>query len=108
MDLYTIGVDGKGLKRLTDAPGYDAEGSYSPGGRQIVFTSTRDGDPDIYVMDSGGGSVRQLTNAPGYDGGRFFSPDGKWSISRSERQKKSMLQIFAISVHGKTDIQRTN
>lgn len=108
MDLYTIQLDGTGLKRLTDAEGYDAEGSYSTDGKHIVFTSTRDGDPDIYVIDADGGNLRQLTNAPGYDGGPFFSPDGKWVIFRSDRQEKDMLQIFAVSSDGKIEVQLTN
>lgn len=108
MDLYTIALDGTGLVRLTDSPGYDAEGSYSPDGRQIVFTSTRDGDPDVYVMNIDGTNVRQITNAPGYDGGPFFSPDGRWIIFRSDRQKTDMLQIFAASSDGKTEVQLTS
>jgi Tol biopolymer transport system component len=108
MDIYTIGADGRGLKRLTDAPGYDAEGSYSSDGKQIVFTSSRDGDPDIYIMDADGSNVRQLTDAPGYDGGPFFSPDNRWVIFRSDRQKEHMLQIFAVSADGKTEVQLTN
>src|SRR6202163_4216117 len=42
MDIY--GDDGKQgpLKRLTTARGYDAEGSYSPDGKWIVFSSMRD------------------------------------------------------------------
>lgn len=108
MDLYTVNFDGTGMKRLTDAAGYDAEGSYSPDGKQIVFTSTRDGDPDLYIMPAVGGDVRQLTNADGYDGGPFFSPDGKWVIFRSDRLKKDMLQLYAISVDGQTEVQLTN
>ncbi|MSR56059.1 MAG: biopolymer transporter Tol [Planctomycetaceae bacterium] len=108
MDLYTVNFDGTGLKKLTDAPGYDAEGSYSFDGKQIVFTSNRDGDPDLYIMDADGTNVRQLTDTPGYDGGPFFSPDAKWVIFRSDRQEKDMLQIFAISSDGKTEVQLTN
>lgn len=108
MDLYTINFDGTGLKRLTDTPGYDAEGSYSSDGKQIVFTSSRDGDPDIYIMNADGTNVRQVTNASGYDGGPFFSPDDKWIIFRSDRQEKDMLQIFAVSADGKTEVQLTN
>jgi Tol biopolymer transport system component len=37
-----------------------------------------------------------------------FSPDGNWVIFRSDRQKEHMLQIFAISVDGKHEIQLTN
>ena len=107
MDLYTVNLDGTGMKRLTDAPGYDAEGSYSADGKQIVFTSSRDGDPDLYIMDADGSNVRQLTNTKGYDGGPFFSPDQKWVIFRSDRDKEHMLQLFAISVDGKTEVQLT-
>lgn len=108
MDIYVINIDGTGLKRLTDSPGYDAEGSYSHDGKSIVFTSSRDGNPDLYIMDADGSNVRQLVNHPGYDGGPFFSPDDKWVIFRSDRQKEHMLQLFAVSVDGKTETQLTN
>lgn len=107
MDIYKINLDGTGLTRLTDTPGYDAEGSYSADGKQIVFTSSRDGDPDLYIMDADGSNVRQLTNTKGYDGGPFFSPDMKWVIFRSDRDKEHMLQLFAISVDGKVEVQLT-
>src|SRR5881394_1098622 len=42
MDIYAYTEKTGELKRLTDARGYDAEGSYSPDGARIVFTSTRD------------------------------------------------------------------
>lgn len=108
MDIYVCKFDGTELKRLTDAPGYDAEGSYSSDGKQIVFTSTRDGDPDIFIMDADGSHVRQITNVDGYDGGPFFSPDNTWVIFRSDRQKEHMLQLFAVSVDGKHEVQLTN
>jgi Tol biopolymer transport system component len=50
---------------LTDAPGYDAEGSYSPDGKQIVFCSNRDGNLELYLMDADGRNLRPLTHAPG-------------------------------------------
>ena len=42
MDIYASDQKTFALKRLTDARGYDAEGSYSPDGEWLVFTSTRD------------------------------------------------------------------
>src|SRR5881275_195031 len=39
MEIFSARRDGSGLRRLTDAPGYDAEASYSPDGKQIVFCS---------------------------------------------------------------------
>ena len=101
MDIYEANPDGTDLKRLTKTPGYDAEGSYSPDGKQIVFCSNRDGNLELYIMDADGTNVRQLTHAPGcYNGGPFFSPDGKRVIFRSDRRKKDHLQLYVINADG--------
>jgi Tol biopolymer transport system component len=103
MDIFEANPDGTDLKRLTDAPGYDAEGSYSPDGKSIVFCSNRS-EPknlELYIMDADGTNVRQLTHAPGcYNGGPFFSPDGKRVIFRSDRKKKDHLQLYVINSDG--------
>ncbi|MCI0640420.1 MAG: biopolymer transporter Tol [Gemmataceae bacterium] len=103
MDIFEANPDGTALRRLTDAPGYDAEGSYSADGKHIVFCSDRSGKDnlELYVMDADGKNVRQLTRAPGcYNGGPFFSPDGKKVIFRSDRKKKDHLQLFVINADG--------
>lgn len=102
-DIFAADLDGKNLRRLTDAPGYDAEGAYSKDGRLIAFCSDRDGDPDLYVMDADGGNLRQLTNVPGYDGGPFISPDGRWVVFRSDRKEKDFLQIQVIGIDGRQE-----
>lgn len=103
MDIFRADPDGSNLARLTDTPGYDAEGSYSPDGKQIVFTSFRDGDAEIYIMDADGTNPRRITNTPGYDGGPFFSPDGKRIIYRSDRKKNDLLQVFINNVEGNAE-----
>ena len=109
MDIFECNLDGSGLRRLTTAKGYDAEGSYSPDGQQIVFCSNRDGDLQLYIMDSDGGNVRRLTNAPGcYNGGPFFSPDGRRVIFRADRKKKDHLQIYVINADGTGERQLTD
>ena len=104
MDIFSIAADGSGkLKRLTDAKGYDAEGSFSPDGKHIVFCSNRSGEKnlELYIMDADGKNVRKLTNAPGcYNGGPFFSPDGKRVIFRSDRKKRDHLQLYVINADG--------
>ncbi len=82
-DIFTAPLDGGALTRLTDTPGYDAEGAYSPDGRKIVFTSVRDGDLDIYTMNADGSGVKRLTDRKGFDGGPFFSWDGRHIVYRS-------------------------
>lgn len=82
-DVFVAGRKGEDLRRLTDAPGYDAEATFSRDGSRIVFTSLRDGDLELYTMNSQGGDVRRLTHRPGYDGGAFFSYDGSKIVYRA-------------------------
>ena len=82
-DIYTANADGSGLARLTNYGVYTAEGTLSPDGKTIVFTSLKDGDLDIYTMGVDGSNLRRLTTTPGYDGGPFFSPDGKQIVYRA-------------------------
>jgi TolB protein len=82
-DIYAADSGGGHPRRLTTNPGYDAEGTLSPDGQTIVFTSLRDGDLDIYTMRTDGSHVKRLTHTLGYDGGPFFSPDGKLIVYRA-------------------------
>jgi Tol biopolymer transport system component len=82
-DIYVADADGQGARRLTNNPHYDAEGTLSPDGKTIVFTSLRNGDLDIYTMRLDGTHLQRLTHTLGYDGGPFFSPDGKQIVYRA-------------------------
>jgi TolB protein len=86
-NIFMAKPDGSDLRQLTDSPGYDAEATVSPLGDKIVFTSTRDGDPEIYIMDIDGSSQKRLTFEKGYDGGPFFSFDGSKIVFRASRPK---------------------
>jgi len=86
-DIFMAGLDGKIVKQLTNTPGYDAEGTLSPDGKKMVFTSVRDGDLELYIMDLKTLKVKRVTNHLGYDGGAWFSPDGKKLIWRASTPK---------------------
>jgi TolB protein len=86
-EIYTAKRDGSDLRRLTNSPGYDAETTISRDGKQLVFTSMRNGDLDVYTMNADGTNVRQLTHELGYDGGPFFSYDGKKIVYRAQHPK---------------------
>jgi dipeptidyl aminopeptidase/acylaminoacyl peptidase len=84
-DIYLSDLQGGQLETLVMAPGYDAEATFSPDGRWMVFTSTRDGDLDLYLMSWPDRKITRVTKEPGYDGGAFFSPDSKQLIFRASR-----------------------
>lgn len=100
MEIYECTLATGALRRLTHSDGYDAECSYAPDGRHIVFSSFRDGDQEIYICDADGGHPRRITRAPGGDGGPFFSPDGQRIVYRSDRHGTGNLQIFTNNLDG--------
>jgi TolB protein len=93
-DIYVANADGTGLKRITNFNVYTAEGTLSPDGKTVVFTSLKDGDLDIYTMNVDGTNIKRLTNTPGYDGGAFFSPDGKQIVYRASHPTDSTLATY--------------
>ena len=124
-DIFKADPDGSNLIRLTDTPGYDAEGVYSPKGDKIIFTSVRTGDLELFTMNPDGSNVEQLTDIPGYDGGAFFSLDGEWICWRASRPQgeeladyvdllkdglihPSKLEIYIMNMKDRKPIQLTN
>jgi Iap family predicted aminopeptidase len=86
-DIFRAKADGSSPVRLTNTPGYDAEGTVCAKDGSIVFTSVRDGDIDLYRMDADGKNVKRLTSGVGYDGGAFFNADCSKIVWRASRPK---------------------
>ena len=81
-DIWTVGVNGTGLRRITDHPGDDTWPTWSPAGDRIAFTSTRD-DPagEIYTVAATGGAVTRLTTDPAADTEPAWSSRGVIAFS---------------------------
>ncbi len=77
-DIWVVGVDGTGLRRLTDHPAEDSWPTWSPDGTRIAFASTR-ADPagDVWVVPAAGGTPVPVTTGPAEDGQPAWSPDGR-------------------------------
>ncbi len=125
MDIFAANRNGSDLKQLTTAPGYDAEASYSPDGKRIVFCSLRHAYPksqltpkelkqleidpayfgEIYLMNADGSDQQRLTDWPGYDGGPFFTPDGQHIVWRHFTADGSEADIYTMRLDG-TGVRR--
>ena len=125
-EIYAAASDGSNLVNLTQAAGYDAEGSYSPDGRTILFASNReayarplskveqgllDDDAayfmDLYVMDADGSNVKQLTFSPGYDGGPFYNAEGSKILWRRFNPDGNSAEIWTMDADGSNQRQLT-
>ncbi len=82
-DIFLATDAGKIEKKLTDAPGYDAEATVNWKTGRIAYTSMASGDLDLWTMKSDGSDKKQITKSEGYDGGSFFSPNGKKLVWRA-------------------------
>jgi len=85
---------GAAPRALVQSSAYDAELSATPDGSQLVFTSMRDGDPELYLAAGDGSGVTRITDAPGYDGSARFSPDGAKLVWQAERLADDSLDLY--------------
>ncbi len=71
-----MSIEGGNPRRLTTARGIDTQPAWAPNGRQIAFTSTRSGSPQIYLMDADGSNVRRLSFEGGFHDEATWAHDG--------------------------------
>jgi Tol biopolymer transport system component len=84
--LVLDGHVASGLEEATPAPPCrDMFPQWSPDGERIVFTSDRDGDPEIYLMNADGSDPVRLTHATGRDAHPCFARDGQRIVFQSPR-----------------------
>jgi TolB protein len=60
LDIYTIGADGQGLRRLTDADGSYEDPAWSPDGRFLMYVGQRGDVWSRYLMRRDGQSKQML------------------------------------------------
>jgi Tol biopolymer transport system component len=74
--VFVANADGTQERMLVGNPALDSNPSFTPDGRAVLFTSTRDGSADIYRIQLDGTNLERLTNDPAFDDQAAMSPDG--------------------------------
>ena len=99
-DIRVINVDTKKVRQITNDAAEDSWPRWSPNGKRIVFSSTRD-DPagDLYTVAAGGGAVTRVTNDPGADTQPAWSTDND-TIAFTTTRWHSTGDIALVSAKG--------
>jgi dipeptidyl aminopeptidase/acylaminoacyl peptidase len=83
LHLFLVDVASKQVKQLTDGMSSEHSIDWSPDGKQLVYLSNREPDPDfffnydIFVRDVDSGAERRLTTTKNNEYAPVWSPDGR-------------------------------
>ncbi len=78
VDLWLVGADGSGLRRLTSHPDNDGDALWAPDGKSVFFLSTRGGSAQVWRLSLEGGEPTQVTKSPIDVDSFVLSKDGQW------------------------------
>lgn len=99
--LWSVRIGEADARLLTTGPGIASQPHFSPDGRQIAFSLTRDDNEDVYVMPAEGGPARRLTWHPDSDEVLGWTPDGKSVLFRSARASyRPFDRLFTVPLTG--------
>lgn len=109
LHLYEIGVDGTGLRQITNDPYWsDFEPTYCSSG-EIVFASDRCGrsaecgndtydhtNPNLYVVGPNGSNLRKWTDSKDIDRYPHSLDDGRIAYTHWEYQERHFMEVHAL------------
>jgi TolB protein len=114
--IFTVGLNGRGLRRITPWALDASQPQYSPNGRWIAFRSCENCQfsGNIWLVHPDGSGLHALTHtAPGT--GKWascaFSPSGRWVVAAEGAVVNGQLQnaaVFVIPAGGGTPRNVTN
>lgn len=122
LDLYTMGTDGTGLRRITRTPGYDGGAFFFPDGTKIVWRAdhpeteaglreyrdllarhlVRPTTMELWVADADGSEARQVTHNGAANFAPFFLPDGGHLIfsSNVDDPERRRFELYTVATDG--------
>jgi Tol biopolymer transport system component/tRNA A-37 threonylcarbamoyl transferase component Bud32 len=99
MEIPGAGAPAGNASRFIASTREEVSPAYSPDGKQIAFSSNRNGSRQIWVADSDGSRASPLTNFDrGYSGSPRWSPDGQTIVFDARPEGAS--DIYSIRAGG--------
>jgi dipeptidyl aminopeptidase/acylaminoacyl peptidase len=75
--VWLCNADGNNAIQLTKGEKNSSNPQWSPDGRSIAFTSSRESKNNLYILPVGGGEAEKITDVKTSVGNYAWSPDGK-------------------------------
>ncbi|BDW92876.1 DUF5050 domain-containing protein [Allomuricauda sp. XS_ASV26] len=97
-EICIANSDGSNIITLTNNTAEDWWPKISPNGKQIAYSSDRDGNFEIYVMNTDGSNQKRLTFNTILDGDVSWSPDGNKIIFISDTE--DYFDIYLVNKDG--------
>ncbi len=93
-DIYVMSANGRDLRRLTKSQTLNLAPRWGPRGDRLMFTSYRDGDPDLFSVTYPGGQWQRLAESKGLNLGGGWSPDGETILTTLEFAGNSEIGLL--------------
>ncbi len=108
-DIYTSGLNGDHIQRLTDFHGFDGEIAPHPKGQFIYFSSIRSGRLQIYAMNIKTKGIHLVSKQPQLNESAVaISPDGQWLVWVQYADDFKSSQLVRSDIRGEHTATITN
>src|SRR5207248_2449256 len=105
-DLYRLfPFERRPTQTLAAFTGINSSPAWSPDGRSLALTLSKDGNPEIYVLTVASATLRRLTRHAGIDTEPTWAPNGRLLAFQSNRLGR--WQVFAMTLDGAAPVQIT-
>lgn len=103
--IFTLPITGGEAVRVTPNVPSFLHG-WSPDGKRLAYTGSRNGQFDIYTISVEGGEEVRLTNTQGLSDGPEYSNDGKYIYYNAMDTGK--MELWRMDADGRNNVQLTN
>ncbi len=104
-DLFTFTLDGK-IDRITNDHSVVMAPAWSPDLRSVVFTSFRDGEPELFNADLSSKVENKIASKMGLNIGGAWRPDG--SVLAVAREQEGNTDIYTLDFRGQNQQRLTD
>jgi TolB protein len=104
-DLWIMDWDGANARSLTRDQTLNLSPTWTPDGRNLYFTSFRNGDADIYRYTLESGKISPFIKTPRTDSAPCVSADGEWVAYASS--ESGNFEIYRVKPDGSQKTQLT-